>query len=221
MSVNYDLRVIPVTPFQQNAMVFWSTETMNGVLIDPGGESEKLLGAIDDLGVNIKEIWLTHGHIDHAGGAAECREQLQCKIIGPHADDQFWLDQLEENAQTYGIAGARNFTPDTYLNEGDTVKLDELEFQIFHCPGHSPGSVVLYCKELSFAFVGDVLFQGSIGRTDLQGGDHQQLLNSITTKLWPLGKQISFMPGHGPGSVFEKERQSNGLVADSITMYAD
>lgn len=221
MSEKYKLQVVQVTPFQQNAMIFWSGESMNGVLIDPGGESRKLLAAIDELGVKIKQIWLTHGHIDHAGGAADCAEQLQCKIIGPHADDQYWLDQLEENAETYGISGARNFTPDAYLNEGDTVKLDELEFKVLHCPGHSPGSVVLFSEELSFAFMGDVLFQGSIGRTDLPGGDHHQLLNSITEKLWPLGKQISFMPGHGPGSVFGTERQSNGFVADSITLYED
>ena len=221
MSEKYSLQVIQVTPFQQNAMIFWSTETMNGVLIDPGGESSKLLAAIDEIGVNIKEIWLTHGHIDHAGGAAECAEQLKCKIIGPHPDDQFWLDQLEENAETYEMSGVRNFTPDQYLNEGDSVKLDDLEFRVLHCPGHSPGSVVLFSEQMSFAFMGDVLFQGSIGRTDLQGGDHQQLLDSITQKLWPLGKQISFMPGHGPGSVFEEERQNNGFVADKITLYED
>ncbi len=192
---------------------------MNGVLIDPGGETDKLIRTIGELGVTIKEIWLTHGHIDHAAGAAVCREQLGCKIIGPHADDQFWLDQLEQNAETYDIPGATNFTPDAYLKEGDTVKLDELEFNILHCPGHSPGSIVFYSKELAFVFMGDVLFQGSMGRTDLEGGDHQQLLDSITDKLWPLGKEISFMPGHGPGSTFDQERQTNGFVSDSITEY--
>lgn len=219
MSEKYKLQVIPVTPFQQNAMIFWSTESMNGVLIDPGGEADKLLSAIGELDVSIQQIWLTHGHIDHAAGAATCREQLRCKITGPHKDDQFLLDQLEESAETYDIPGARNFTPDSYLKEGDTVKLDDLVFSVLHCPGHSPGSVVFYSKELSFAFIGDVLFQGSIGRTDLPGGDHKQLIQSITDKLWPLGKQISFMPGHGPGSTFEQERQSNSFVADSITFY--
>lgn len=210
----FQLQIIPVTQLQQNAMVFWSTESMRGVLIDPGGEVDRLMEVIDDLKVTIHQIWLTHGHIDHVGGAAESKRRLKCDIIGPHVDDQFLLDDLQPG--TYGIAEAERFTPDKYLNDGDTLMFEELTFDILHCPGHSPGSVVLYQQQLSLAFVGDVLFQGSIGRTDLPGGNHEQLINSITTKLWPLGKAISFVPGHGPASSFEQERLSNSFVADSV-----
>ena len=216
----FKLQVVPVTPLQQNAMIFWSTESMKGVLIDPGGDGDRLMSAIEEAGVTIVEIWLTHGHIDHAGGAAECRRRIGCEITGPHKDDQFWLDTLEKMGGEYGISEAENFTPDKYLNDGDTVEFEGLSFAVLHCPGHSPGSVVLYSKDLSFAFVGDVLFQGSIGRTDLPQGNHQDLIDSITGKLWPLGKAIQFMPGHGPGSTFEQERQNNGFVADSVTGYS-
>ena len=219
MQEQFKLQVVPVTSFQQNAMIFWSTQSMKGVLIDPGGEIEQLMGAIEDIGVEIGAIWLTHGHIDHAAAAAECRRRFNCEIIGPHKDDQFWLDQLESMATKYQIEGAENFTPDRYLNESDTVELDGLVFEIFHCPGHSPGSVVFYSKQLSFAFVGDVLFQGSIGRTDLPRGNQQHLIAAITGKLWPLGDEVQFMPGHGPGSNFQQERQNNAFVADSITGY--
>lgn len=217
----FKLQVIPVTAFQQNAMVFWQTDTMNGVLIDPGGDVDKIKQAVKEHGVNITAIWLTHGHIDHAGGAAECRRTWDCEITGPHPDDQFWLDDLEKTAANYDMKGAENFTPDTYLYEGDSVSLEELHFEVLHCPGHSPGSIVLYNKALSFAFVGDVVFQGSIGRTDLPQGNHQQLIDSITQKLWPLGKDIQFIPGHGPGSSFGEERENNGFVADSLTGYSD
>ena len=210
----FQLQVVPVTPLQQNAMIFWSTETLNGILIDPGGDVDRLMEEIEKLAVNVKEIWLTHGHIDHAGGAAEARRRLGVEIIGPHRDDQFLLDELKPG--TYGIAEAESFTPDRYLDDGDTVELDGAQFQLFHCPGHSPGSVVFYQADMAFAFVGDVLFRGSIGRTDLTGGNHKQLINSITQKLWPLGKKINFMPGHGPGSSFEQERLNNGFVADSV-----
>lgn len=201
-------------------MILWSSESMNGVLIDPGGDVDKINAAISAAGVTITAIWLTHGHIDHAGGAAECRRQFDCKIIGPHKDDQFWLDRLEEWGDKYDMKGAENLTPDTYLEEGDHVEFEGIKFDVLHCPGHSPGSVVLFSKAMSFAFMGDVLFQGSIGRTDLDQGNHEDLIESITTKLWPLGKDISFIPGHGPGSTFEAERQNNGFVSDSITGYS-
>ena len=210
----FQLQVVPVTPLQQNAMIFWSTATGNGILLDPGGDVDNLMAEIEKLKVNIVEIWLTHGHIDHAGGAAEAKRRLNVEIVGPHRDDQFLLDELKPG--TYGIAEAESFTPDRYLEEGDTVTLDNVTFQVLHCPGHSPGSVVFYQADMAFAFVGDVLFNGSIGRTDLPGGNHQQLLDSITQKLWPLGQKIQFMPGHGPGSTFENERKSNGFVADSV-----
>lgn len=210
----YQLQIIPVTQLQQNAMVFWSTESMRGVLIDPGGEVDRLMKAIEDLNVTIAQIWLTHGHIDHVGGAAESRRRLDCKITGPHIDDQFLLDELKPG--TYGIQEAESFTPDRYLNDGDTLVFDDLTFNVLHCPGHSPGSVVLYQPELALAFVGDVLFQGSVGRTDLPGGDHEQLINSITSKLWPLGEDISFVPGHGPASTFKQERLTNSFVGDTV-----
>lgn len=210
----FQLQVIPVTQLQQNAMVFWSVETGDGILLDPGGEVDRLLEVIAQHKVTVKEIWLTHGHIDHAGGAAEARRRLGVEIVGPHRDDQFLLDELTPG--TYGIAEAESFIPDRYLDDGDTVELAGAQFQVLHCPGHSPGSVVFFQKEMSFAFVGDVLFNGSIGRTDLAGGNHQQLLDSITNKLWPLGASIQFVPGHGPASSFEQERATNSFVADSV-----
>lgn len=210
----FKLQVIPVTALQQNAMVFWSTESMRGVLIDPGGEVDRLLAAVQELGVTITQIWLTHGHIDHVGGAALARSRLSCEIVGPHADDQWLLDELEPGK--YGIDEAEAFTPDRYLSEGDSVELDGLCFQVLHCPGHSPGHVVFYQPELSFVFIGDVLFKGSIGRTDLPRGDHAQLIESIVTKLWPLPRQTQFVPGHGPASTFDEERRSNAYVADAI-----
>lgn len=216
----FKIQVIPVTAFQQNCMLFWDIASMNGVLIDPGGDTANIKKVVEEHKVNITAIWLTHGHIDHAGGAAECRRTYDCEIIGPHPDDQEWLDNLEKIAENYDMKGAENFTPDTYLYEGDEVTLEDLTFSILHCPGHSPGSVVFYNKDIAFAFVGDVVFQGSIGRTDLPLGNHQQLLDSITEKLWPLGENIQFIPGHGPGSTFREERQNNGFVADSVTGYA-
>lgn len=210
----FKLQVIPVTALQQNAMIFWSTESMQGVLVDPGGEVDRLLATVAELGVTVKAIWLTHGHIDHVGGAALCRQRCDCPIIGPHADDQWLLDELEPGK--YGIEEAEPFIPDRYLDEGDSVELDGLKFDILHCPGHSPGHVVFFQPDLSFAFIGDVLFRGSIGRTDLPRGDHQQLIDSIVTKLWPLGRDIQFIPGHGPGSTFDQERMNNSYVADAV-----
>lgn len=213
----FSLRIFPVTDYQQNASIFWSTKTMNGVLIDPGGEVDRLTEAVSELGVNITAIWLTHGHMDHTGGAAQAKQRLNCDIIGPHKDDQFLLDELTPGMA--GIAEAEAFTPDRYLEEGDTLELEGLTFEILHCPGHSPGSVVMYQADISFAFMGDVLFNGSIGRTDLPRSNHQDLIDSITKKLWPLqekaGQDIGFIPGHGPASTFLTERKSNAFVSDA------
>ena len=212
----FQLRVITVTPLQQNASLIWSTETMEGAFVDPGGEIDRLMAAVNELGVKIVAVWLTHGHIDHVGAATAMKERTGCPIIGPHKDDQWLLDAVEAQSAEYGITEGKNVQPDRFLEEGDTVELAGLQFGVLHCPGHSPGHVVIYHQESAFAFVGDVLFCGSVGRTDLPGGDHSQLINSVTQKLWPLGNQMRFIPGHGPTSTFEQERINNPFVADRV-----
>ena len=182
-----EIRIIPVTPLQQNTSMIWSTETMEGVFIDPGGEVDKLMGAADQFGVKIVGVWL--------------------------------LDELEAQGAKYGITDGRNVKPDRYLHDGDELELSGNKFGVAHCPGHTPGHVVIYNKAGALAFVGDVLFRGSIGRTDFPRGNHQQLIDSITGKLWPLGNEMRFVPGHGPLSTFGQERQDNPFVADSITGY--
>ncbi len=210
------IQVIPVTPFQQNTSLLWHTETMEGVFVDPGGEVDKLMAAADHFGVKIVEVWLTHGHLDHAGGATEVAERAGVKIIGPHKDDQWLLDDIEAQWAKYGVAGSRNCTPDRYLNDGDTLTLSGETFHVLHTPGHTPGHVVIYHKEGGLAFVGDVLFRGSIGRTDFPRGNHQQLIDSITQKLWPLGNHMQFVPGHNEMSTFGQERKDNGFVSDAV-----
>lgn len=206
--------IIPVTEFQQNCTILWDAQTMDGIMVDPGGEADKLIKAAKDKGVNIKEIWLTHGHLDHAGGAMEVARKLGVKIIGPHIDDEFWCDQIAASWAKYGMPQGEDCKPDRWLNDGEKLTLGKFEFDVVHCPGHTPGSVVFVCKELQLAFVGDVLFQGSIGRTDFPKGNHQDLIDSITKKLWPYGDDIQFVSGHGPMSTFGRERQSNPFVAD-------
>jgi len=212
-----DLRIIPVTPFAQNCSLMWDTDTMEGVLVDPGGEAQKLMDAAKQLGVTLKEIWLTHGHLDHAGGAEDIRDALGIPIIGPHKDDDFWLESIEDAWAKYGHKGmGRDCAPDRWLNDGDTLSLGGIEFGVAHCPGHTPGHVVIHNQDMKIAFVGDVLFKGSIGRTDFPKGNHEQLLGSITSKLWPLGGDMRFIPGHGPMSTFADERRSNPFVGDAI-----
>ena len=212
-----DIRVIPVTPFQQNCSLLWDTKTMDGVLVDPGGEAEKLLSAAEGFGVSVKEMWLTHGHLDHAGGAEDIREKLGIPIIGPHEEDQFWLDKIEESWAKYGQAGmGKNTKPNRYLKDGEVLKLGEADFHVLHTPGHTPGHVIIYNQGLKIAFVGDVLFRGSIGRTDFPRGNHAQLIESIRTKLWPLGGDMRFIPGHGPMSTFGAERADNPFVGDQV-----
>jgi glyoxylase-like metal-dependent hydrolase (beta-lactamase superfamily II) len=210
------IQVIPVTPFQQNCSMLWDADTKEGVFIDAGGDADKLMAAAEHFGVKIKEIWLTHGHLDHAGGADEIRERTGAPIIGPHKDDQWLLDSIVEQWKKYGVENARDVKPDRYLEDGDTLKLGDHEFGVVHTPGHTPGHVVIYNEKGRFAFVGDVLFQGSIGRTDFPKGNHQQLVDSITRKLWPLGNDMQFVPGHGPMSTFGQERKTNGFVSDYI-----
>ncbi|ETR77528.1 hypothetical protein X566_07665 [Afipia sp. P52-10] len=206
--------IIPVTAFEQNCTLIWCDATNRGVVIDPGGDVDRIMDAIAKTGVTVEKIWLTHGHLDHAGGAAELKERLGgVPIEGPHLADKYQLDNVEESAKRFGFTGMRNVTPDRWLDEGDQVTIGNLTFDILHCPGHSPGSVVFFNQEMRFAHVGDVLFNGSVGRTDLPGGDHATLINSIATKLLPLGDDVGFICGHGPGSSIGQERLSNPFIA--------
>ena len=204
--------IIPVTPFEQNCTLIWCEATKRAVVIDPGGDLDRIEAAIKDAGVSVERIWLTHGHIDHAGGADELREKLGVPIEGPHMDDKFLLDNLKDGGKRFGVEGQRNVRPDRWLDDGDQVKVGELAFDVLHCPGHSPGSVVFFSNDMRFAHVGDVLFNGSVGRTDLNGGDHATLINSIVTKLLPLGDDVGFICGHGPGSSIGHERQTNPFL---------
>jgi glyoxylase-like metal-dependent hydrolase (beta-lactamase superfamily II) len=204
--------IIPVTPFQQNCTLIWCEATKKAAVIDPGGDLDRIRQAIASAGVTVEKILLTHGHIDHAGGAAELKESLGVPIEGPHHDDLFLLQHLAQTGQSYGIVGSRNVMPDRWLKEGDEVRVGDVTFSVLHCPGHSPGSVVFVNTEQRFAIVGDVLFRGSVGRTDLPGGDHQALIRSIAGKLLPLGDDVAFICGHGPGSTLGDERATNPFL---------
>ena len=213
------LAILPVTPFQQNCTILWCVETKAAVVVDPGGDVPDILEAVREIekspqgGIKIERIWLTHGHIDHAGGAAELKAALGgIPIEGPHEADRFLLDGIEKQATAMGLDGVRNVTPDRWLKEGETLTLGRLSFELFHCPGHSPGSIVFYNAKGKFALVGDVLFQGSIGRTDFPYGDHDALINAIQTKLLPLGDDINFICGHGQPSSFGRERKTNPFL---------
>jgi glyoxylase-like metal-dependent hydrolase (beta-lactamase superfamily II) len=216
MTTNQPLRaaIIPVTPFQQNCTLVWCTKTMRGAFIDAGGELPKLKAAAAQAGVTIEKLLVTHGHADHCGGVGFLAEDLGVPIEGPHEEDRFWIAGLKEDGPRFGIE-ARPFEPDRWLVDGDTVTVGELTFDVIHCPGHTPGHVVFHHPESQLAFVGDVIFQGSIGRTDFPRGNHQQLLDAITQKLWPLGDDTAFVCGHGPMSNFGNERRSNPYVSDA------
>jgi hydroxyacylglutathione hydrolase len=201
--------IVPVTPFQQNCTLLWEEDTGTGVVIDPGGDLDRVRAAIAQEGLNVERILLTHGHIDHAGGAAELGQELGVPIEGPHRAEAPLLEHLAQTGAAYGMTGARNVTPDRWLAEGDKVDVGMMRFDVLHCPGHSPGSVVFVSPAARFAIVGDVLFQGSIGRTDLPLGDHAALIRSIKEKLLPLGDDFAFICGHGPGSTIGRERVSN------------
>ncbi|HRH76314.1 MAG TPA: MBL fold metallo-hydrolase [Cellvibrionaceae bacterium] len=207
-------RIIPVTPYQQNCSLIWDPACMEGALVDPGGEPERLLAQVQQLGVNLRMIVLTHGHLDHVGATAELAIQLNIPIVGPHPDDQFWLDDLDGQARWMGFKPVEHFTPNRWLHEGDKVRVGGCELEVLHIPGHTPGHVVLVHRPSQLAWVGDVLFAGSIGRSDFPRGDHDLLVRGIAEKLWPLGDDVRFIPGHGPMSSFGHERRTNPFVAD-------
>lgn len=208
------IAVIPVTPFQQNCTLMLCEQTMKGAVVDPGGDIEKILGAVAQIGMTLEKIFLTHGHMDHAGATAELSERLNLPIEGPHIGDKFWIDGIPEQSRRFGLAPAKSFTPDRWLNDGDQVRFGAITLDVYHCPGHTPGHVIFFDPASKIAQVGDVLFQGSIGRSDLPGGDHDTLIRSIKQKLWPLGSDVVFVPGHGPLSTFGDERRSNPFVRD-------
>ena len=208
------VHVIPVTPFAQNCSLLWCPETMKGALVDPGGEVDRILTEVEKQGVELERILVTHPHIDHAGGAAELAERLNVPIEGPHKDDKFLVDSLPDQGARFGLEPARAFTPTRWLEDGDQVSLGKVTLEVRHCPGHTPGHIIFFDAESKIALVGDVLFRGSIGRTDLPGGSYDTLVKSITERLWPLGKDTAFVSGHGDVSTIGTERQSNPFVCD-------
>ncbi|MEZ8702235.1 MBL fold metallo-hydrolase [Vibrio cyclitrophicus] len=217
MSLKY--QVVPVTSFSQNCSIVWCDETMEGIVVDPGGDVQQLAAIIEDLGVKVVNLVLTHGHLDHVGGTVPLAEILKVNIVGPHKADNFWLQGLENQSQMFGFPLCKAFEPNTWLEEGDKVTFGNQVIDVIHTPGHTPGHVVLFSEQARLAFVGDVLFNGAIGRTDFPQGDFNTLIASIKTKLWPLGSDVTFVPGHGPESTFGRERASNPFVADEMPLY--
>jgi hydroxyacylglutathione hydrolase len=205
-------QTLPVTAFQQNCSLVWCDETLSAALIDPGGDLPMLLAAVEKQGVTLEQIWVTHAHIDHAGAVGRLARERGLPIIGPQEDDQFWIDLLPNRGASFGLEPGEAFTPTRWLHDGDTVTLGHCTLQVRHCPGHTPGHVVFFEPATKMAFVGDVLFAGSIGRTDFPRGNHEQLIESITGRLWPLGDDVAFVPGHGPQSSFGQERRTNPYV---------
>lgn len=206
--------IVPVTPYQQNCSVIKCVSSSKAAVVDPGGDIDRILEAVDKLEATVEKIILTHGHMDHCAASDVLRERLHVPIEGPHREDDFWIQKLPESCKMSGFPHADAFVPDRWLEEGDTVTVGEQSLQVFHCPGHTPGHVVFHYEPQQVAWVGDVLFQGSIGRTDFPRGNHDQLISSIREKLFPLGDDITFIPGHGPTSTFGQERRSNPFVAD-------
>lgn len=204
-------RVIPVTPFAQNCTLLWTDDKREAAVVDPGGDVDSILAACDEEGVQLTKIWITHPHIDHVGGVAELA-RAGLLIEGPHPDDRYWIDALDQQAAMFGLPSSGPFEPDRWLSQGDTVQLGEEPFEVLHCPGHTPGHVVFFHRPSRLAIVGDVLFKGSIGRTDLPGGDHASLLRSINERLLPLGDDVVFIPGHGPLSTLGDERLHNPFL---------
>ena len=208
--------IIPVTPFQQNCSLVWCAETKQAAVLDPRGDLDKILATIAEQGGPLSTILLTHAHVDHAGATAELARRTQVPIIGPHPGDQFWIDALAEQGRRFGFAHSESFEPDQWLDDGHRVSVGVCEFEVRHCPGHTPGHVIFFSAPDKLAFVGDVLFAGSIGRTDFPGGDYDTLIRSIRGNLFVLGDDVRFVPGHGPMSTFGNERRSNPFVGDAV-----
>jgi hydroxyacylglutathione hydrolase len=206
--------IVPVTPFEQNCTLLFDETTKRGVVVDPGGDLDKIEDAIRQIGMTVDGIWLTHGHLDHAGAADALKAKLGVTITGPHLADKFLLDGIESQASQYGIPGLKNATPDRWLVEGDTAEVAGVVFKVLHCPGHSPGSVVFVNAQVGIAMVGDVIFRGSVGRTDFPYGDTATLIKGIREKLFPLGDSIAFICGHGPTGTFGEERRTNPFCGD-------
>jgi hydroxyacylglutathione hydrolase len=208
-------QIIPVTPFQQNCTLFWCDETKQAAVIDPGGDLDLILTAITEQDLTLEKVLLTHAHIDHAGATKLLAEHFNVPIEGPHKEDQFWIDLIPKQKEMFGFTKADTFTPDRWLEQGDKVTFGEIVLEVYFCPGHTPGHVVFFHRESRLAQVGDVIFKGSIGRTDFPRGDHSTLIKSIRENLFPLGNEVRFIPGHGPMSTFGEERQSNPFVSDN------
>lgn len=207
--------VVPVTAFEQNCTLLWCEQTRQAAVVDPGGETARIRKALVDRDLTLERILVTHGHVDHAGGAAELAALAGVPIEGPHKEDEFWIAGIEQQSRMFGLPGARGFVPDRWLEQGDAVRIGEQVLEVLHTPGHTPGHVVFFHRASGLALVGDVLFRGSIGRTDFPKGDHETLLASIRERLWPLGDEVRFIPGHGPTSTFGYERRSNPFVGDA------
>lgn len=208
------LAIQPVTPFAQNCSVVWDEDTKKAAIVDAGGDVDAIMAIVEEQGLELEKLLVTHGHLDHVGAVADLAEKLGLPIEGPHEADRFWIDQLGSQAQMMNFPPSRSFEPDRWLNDGDTVTVGNISFDVIHCPGHTPGHVIFYNGDHKLAIVGDVLFQGSIGRTDFPQGNHADLISSIRDKLFPLGDDIAFIPGHGPTSTFGHERMSNPFVGD-------
>jgi hydroxyacylglutathione hydrolase len=212
MAIKY--QIIPVTPFEQNCSLLWCDETRQAAVVDPGGDIARILAAVQKQGLALEKILVTHGHIDHAGAVAELSEKLSLPIEGPQREDQFWIDGMPQQSRMFGFPVVRAFTPDRWLDNGDRVTFGKVELEVLHCPGHTPGHVVFFNAAGRLAIVGDVLFQGSIGRTDFPKGDYAALLASIRERLWPLGDDVAFIAGHGPMSTLGEERRGNPFCSD-------
>lgn len=210
-------KIIPVTPFQQNCSLIWDPETKKAALVDPGGEADRLMDEIEKHGVTLDKILLTHGHLDHVGAANDIKARTGVEIYGPEKSETFWLQQLKTQCEMFGFPPTDNVEPDHWFEDGDQVQIGKITLDVLHTPGHTPGHIVFINQEDRLAFVGDVLFDGSIGRTDFPMSKHEDLINAIRTKLWPLGDDIQFVPGHGPMSTFGRERQSNPFVGDHVS----